>query len=211
MGTIEVFGYARVSSKDQKISRQIDLLRKYVKNEENILIDIKSGKNLERPGYKELCLRIRKGDILYITELDRLGRNKNNIKEALTYLNQKGVIIRILDIPTTLVDFTEFGDLQKNIMNMVNNILIEVLSTQAQAERQKIKQRQREGIEAAKLRGKHLGRPKIDIPRDWHKFYTEWKLGERTAVSCFKYFGISKTTFYRLVKSYEKEFYIIKK
>lgn len=210
MSNIEIFGYARVSSKDQKLNRQIDELKKYVKNEENILFDEQSGKDLERPGYKTLCLRLRKDDILYITELDRLGRNKNDIKEALTYFKKKGVIIRILDIPTTLMDFKGFGNMQKTIMDMVNSILIEVLSTQAQQEREKIRKRQAEGIQAARLRGKHLGRPKMDFPKDWYKFYSEWKAGERTAVSVFKYFGMSKNTFYRMVKNYEKHFDIKK-
>ena len=132
------FAYLRVSTKEQNEDRQIAELIKYV-NIQNIFIDKSSGKNFDRPHYKILKDKVRSGDEIYFKELDRLGRNKKQIKEELEYYKKNDIIVRFLDIPTTLMQFETFGEMQKSIMEMVNTILIEVLSTQAEAEYKKIK------------------------------------------------------------------------
>ena len=201
---IKSFGYARVSSKEQHLDRQIDQLKKFV-DDRDIFFDKQSGRDFDRSGYRQLKSMLRFGDTLYVTELDRLGRNKKEIRQELEYFRQNDIIVRIMDIPTTMADFSQFGDLQKSIMDMVNSILIEVLSTQAENERLLIKQRQKEGIAAAKARGKHLGRPKAQYPVEWPIIYDKWKSGKITAVAAFTYLKLTKSTFYNLVKKYEQK------
>lgn len=197
-----IFGYARVSSKEQCLDRQIASLKQYVPNERDIIIDKLSGKDTNRPGLENLLFNIRQGDTLYIHSLDRLGRNKNDIKFLLTELKNKRVIVRILDLPTSMVDYGEAGN---GIMEMINNILIEVMAYQAQAERENIRKRQGEGIAAAKARGVHFGREKYELPDSWKEDYNVWKNNGCTAKSLMKKYGWSSTTFYRKVKMYEGE------
>ena len=199
-----IYGYARISTKDQKLDRQIDALRQYVPDERNIICEVKSGKDFSRPQYialKESMLR--EGDTLFIEDLDRLGRNKREIKRELEELRQMGVIVKILNVPTTLEDFSKFGPLQKGIFDMVNNILIEVLGTMAEQELTIKKQRQHEGIAAAKARGKHLGRPVISYPQNWLDIYTRWKQHKITAKTAMETMNLKRTTFYSLVKKHE--------
>ena len=201
----KVFGYARVSSKEQNLDRQIDELRKYVPNAADIIFEKQSGKDFERPEYKKLRMMMREGDTLYLMSLDRLGRNKIEVKQELENLRATGVNIRILDIPTTLMDFGQYGDMQRGIMEMVNNILIEVLSTMAESERRTIRKRQAEGIAAAKARGKHLGRPKLDFPDNWIAVYQRWQNKEITAVAAMQELDMKKTSFYKLVRLYQRD------
>ena len=196
-----IFGYARVSSKEQNLDRQIDCLKEYVPNERDIIIDKVSGKDLNRPGLENLLFNIRQGDTLYVQSLDRLGRNKNDIKHLLTELKAKKVLVRILDLPTSLIDY---GDTNNGIMEMINNIIIEVMAYQAQAERESIRKRQEEGILAAKARGVHFGREKYDFPESWNQDYQLWKNHGCTAKSLIKKYGWSSTTFYRKVAEYKK-------
>lgn len=143
-----VYGYVRVSSREQNEERQIQALTHFGVDTENIIVDKKSGKDLEREGYASLKKYVlRKGDTLVIKELDRLSRNKADIKKELEYFQEHGIRVKILDIPTTLVEFQEE---QMWVIEMINSILIEVLGSIAEAERLKIRQRQAEGIEAAK-------------------------------------------------------------
>lgn len=197
-----VFGYARVSSKEQNLDRQIMALKEYVPTE-NILIDKASGKNLDRESYRALkgALGLRKGDTLIITSLDRLSRNKEDKRQVLQWFQEQGVRLKILDLSTSL---TEVPEAQKWIMDMIQNILIEVLASIAEQERLTIRQRQREGIEAAKKKGKHLGRPRIMQPDDFIPVYYRWKAGECTARHAMQVLGIKKSTFYRMVKAYEE-------
>lgn len=197
----KVFGYARVSSKEQNIDRQIDSLRKYVANERDIIIDKISGKDTNRPGLQNLLYNIRSGDTLYIHSLDRLGRNKNDIKQLLCELKDKDVTVRILDLPTSMIDY---GDTGKGIMELINNILIEVMAYQAQVERENIRKRQEEGIAAAKIRGVHFGRIKYELPETWSIDYKNWKEKKCTAKSLMKKYNWSSTTFYRKVCEYER-------
>ena len=199
----KTFAYIRVSTKDQNLDRQIISMQKYISDPRDIFSDKLSGKNFERPGYQSLKYTLRAGDTLYIHSLDRLGRNKKEIKQEFLDLTDKGVTIRVLDIPTTLMDYSKFGPLQKSIMEMVTQILIEVLATFAEAELVRIKKNQAEGIAAAKLKGKKLGRPQIEFPAHWAQDYIAWRDDEITAVSIYKKNGFSGQTFYRLVKKWE--------
>ena len=197
-----VFGYARVSTKEQNLDRQIIALREYV-SDEYIIIDKQSGKDLERPGYKALKgpLGLRRGDTLIIQSLDRLSRNKSDIMQELQLFSKEGVQVKVIDIPTTMLDFPIE---QKWIGEMVNTILIEVLASIAEQERITIRKRQKEGIEIAKIQGKHLGRPKIKVPDDWENVYKKWKVGEITAKRAMELLNLKKSSFYKLVKMKEE-------
>lgn len=199
------YGYLRVSTKEQNEARQIAELIKYV-DIKNIFIDKSSGRNFERPSYIELKEKVENGDQVYFKELDRLGRSKKDMKEELEYFRKKNVIVRILDIPTTLMDFKEFGELQKSIMDMVNTILIEVLSTQAETELKKIKQRQKEGIAIAKEKGKYTncGRKSLTkIDKNFILLYEQWKKEKISIVGFAKMLNCSRTTVYKKIKEYE--------
>ena len=190
----KTYGYARVSSKEQNLDRQLDALIKFGVPERDIITDKASGKDFDRPGYIALKTRIlREGDTLVIKDLDRLGRNKQQIKEELEYYRQAGIRVKILNLPTTLADFGE----NSWVLDMVNNILIEVLGTIAEQERLTIKARQAEGIAAAKKQGKHLGRPKSNLPDHWDSVYRDWSDGRITATQATKELGISRSTLYR--------------
>lgn len=169
MGEQRILGYARVSSTGQNLDRQIVELKKYVP-EDNIVVDKASGKNLDRPGYQALkgALGLRKGDVLVIKSLDRLSRNKREIKQELEWFREKGIILKIIDLPTTMIQLPEG---QEWIRDMVNNIVIEVLSSIAEEERRTIHQRQKEGIAAAREKGVIFGRPQKDYPEQWETIF----------------------------------------
>lgn len=198
----KIFGYIRVSSRDQNLARQVDSLKKYVPDERLIFFDKLSGKDFNRPAYQTLKLMARRGDTIYIHEMERLGRNKEEIKNELEYFKTEGVFIRILNLPTTLIDYTQFGNpMQKILMEMVNNILIEVLATMAETERINIRKRQREGIDAAVKRGVKFGRPEKNLPDCWPEDKLKWEAGEVTAVSLMKKYGMASSTFYAKVNA----------
>lgn len=194
------FAYARVSSKDQNLNRQLDSLRQYVTDDRDIFTDKASGKNTEREGLKLLMHSVRSGDTVYIHSLDRLGRNKEDIKDLLSQFKKKGVAVRILDIPTSMADY---GDAGKGIMELINSILIEVLAYQAQDERERIRKRQEEGVLAARARGVRFGRERYELPETWKQDYDVWKAGGCTAKSLMDKYNWGRTTFYRKVKEYE--------
>ena len=195
------YGYARVSSAEQNLDRQVIALKKYVE-EKNIVIDKASGKDTNREGYQALkgLFGLRQGDTLYITSLDRLSRNKEDIKKELQWFREKKVRLKILDLPTSLIEVPEG---QQWILDMIQNILIEVLSSIAEQERLTIRKRQREGIEAAKLKGKHLGRPSYELPENFEDVYMRWKAGEITAKEAMQFLGMRKSHFYRKVHEHE--------
>ncbi len=197
------YGYARVSSKEQNMDRQLLELSKYVPRE-NILTDKASGKDFERESYKALkgALGLRKGDVLYVTSLDRLSRNKEGLKKELAWFKDNEITVRILDLPTTLIEVPEG---QEWIREMITNILLEVLSSMAEQERLTIRKRQAEGIAAAKAKGKHLGRPKLKMPDAFPMYYSEWKAGRITARQAMRALDVCSSSFYKLVKLYEKE------
>ena len=144
-----VFGYARVSSTEQNLDRQLQALSEYVSSD-NIITDKQSGKDLNRPGYQALKghLGLRSGDTLYIMSLDRLSRSKGDIKAELQWFKEHDIRLMILDLPTSMIQVPEG---QEWITEMINNILIEVLSSMAEQERLTIRKRQRQGIEVAKM------------------------------------------------------------
>ncbi|ONG92402.1 resolvase [Bacillus cereus] len=194
------FGYMRVSTKEQNLDRQYEALKNYVSDDKYIYSDKASGKDMEREEFQNLLKAMRKGDTLYIKSIDRLGRNKQQIKEYLQYFKNEGIRVKVIDLPTTMIDIQEG---QEGILDMVNNILIEVYTTLAQQERETIKQRQSEGIAVAKAKGKHLGRPVMELPEEWNKLYKDWKAGKITAVAFMKRVDMKKATFYKKVKEYE--------
>lgn len=193
-----VYGYARVSTREQNLDRQIAALREYVADERDIITDKESGKDFDRTGYQYLRERlIRPGDTLIVKSLDRLGRNKEQVMEELRHYRSDGVRVKILDLPTTMIDLPNGQDW---IVEMVNNILIEVLASIAEQERLTIRQRQAEGIAEAKKQGRPLGRRKTDLPDEWEEVTGMWKSGSITAVQAMDRLGLKKSTFYRMVR-----------
>lgn len=191
-----IYGYARVSSREQNEDRQIEALISFGVSKDNIIIDKCSGKDTEREGYQYLKRQIlRSGDTLVIKELDRLSRNKNDIKHELEYFKEAGVRVKILDIPTTLTDFPAE---QMWVMDMINAILIEVLGSIAENERNKIRSRQKEGITAAKKKNVKFGRPKINTPDNWNDISEQVKAKELTVSQAIKLLNISRSSYYRL-------------
>lgn len=207
-------GYARVSSKEQNLARQIKALKQYV-DEDMIVTDKASGKDFNRPGYQSLKIgigKLTKGDTLYIKSLDRLSRNKEEAKKELQYFSGIGVRVKVLDLPTTMIDINEG---QEWIVDMVNNILIEVLTSIAEQERITIKQRQREGVDAMPIdtktgkrkstkTGNVVGRPCIRYPENWNEVYTVWKRRDITATKAMDMMNLKRNSFYKLVKQYEQ-------
>lgn len=211
----KIVGYARVSSREQNLDRQIVALQSYV-SEDMIVTDKASGKDFNRPGYQSLKVGIGKlvrGDTLYVKSLDRFSRNKEEAKKELQYFAELGVRVKILDIPSTMTDITEG---QEWILDMINNILIEVLTSIAENERLTIRSRQAEGLAAmsidetsgkkiSKKTGRCIGRPPIDFPENFTEYYNKWKQKEITAVSAMKSLGLKPNTFYKLIHRYETE------
>ena len=208
----KVVGYARVSTREQNLDRQISALKKYV-SEDMIVTDKASGKNLNRTGYQSLKVgigKLTKGDTLYVTSLDRLSRNKEQAKNELQYFQKIGVRVKVIDLPTTMADIPQG---QEWVLDMINNILIEVLTTIAENERQTIKQRQAEGLAVmpvgtdgkrySKKTGKAIGRPKAEYPSNWVEVYNQWKNKEITAVKAMEVLGLKRNTFYKLVNEYK--------
>lgn len=154
----KTFGYARVSSTEQSLNRQLDALIDFGISERDIITDKESGKTLERAGYQGLKTMLRSGDTLVVTSLDRLSRKKTHILKELNYFKSHNIRLIVVDLPTTTVNLPEG---QKWILEMVNNILIEVIASMAEQERENIIKRQDEGIRAAKERGINFGRPNL--------------------------------------------------
>ncbi len=193
-----VYGYARVSSKEQNADRQVQALIEYGVDEHNIIVDKKSGRDMKREGYASLKnFMLRSGDILVVKELDRLSRSKADIRKELEYFKEHHIRVKILDIPTTLA---EFSAEQEWVMDMINTILIEVLGSMAEAERLKIRQRQREGIDSAKQRGVKFGRPRAEKPANWDSVMEKVSRGIIRPVDAMREMGLKKGTYYNLIK-----------
>ncbi len=200
----EVWGYIRVSTKNQNINRQMLELQPYVKKQENILVDHQSGKDFDRPAYNQLKAAIRSDDELYIKSLDRLGRNKKGIKDELQWFRDRGVIVHIIDFPQTMISAPD--PRQRELLDLATNIMIEILSYMAETERENIRTRQAEGIAAWKRTGKTktgrpYGRPPAPLPKNWKSVYTLWKNKQLKTKDAIKLLGICKNTFYRFVKN----------
>lgn len=192
------FYYARVSSKDQNLDRQLAAFKALGADERDIITDKESGKDFNRAGYQALKNgMLRQGDTLIIKSLDRLSRNKRDIKTELEWFKDNNIRLKVIDLPTTMMDLPEG---QEWVFEMVNNILIEVLGTIAEQERATIKSRQAEGINTAKAKAVKFGRPALQFPANWNEVYTQWKNGEITAKVAMEKTGTKRTSFYKLVK-----------
>lgn len=193
------YGYIRVSSRDQKEDRQLDVLKTLVRPG-NIYMDKQSGKDFNRPQYKKLVRRLKKDDLLYIKSIDRLGRNYEEILSQWRILTkEKGIDIVVLDMP--LLDTRRGKDLMGTFLS---DIVLQVLSFVAENERNSIRQRQAEGIAAAKARGVRFGRPQIDPPDQFERIIGEWERKEITIQEALQRCDMSESTFYRRLKEYRE-------
>lgn len=209
-----VFAYARVSDKSQDLERQIRAIKDYRPNieDENIFTDKKTGKTFDRPNYllmKQIISRAAKAAKgnepveLVIEEFDRLGRNKAMVKDELAQFQEMGVLVRILNLPTTLIDIS---DDTKGLLEMVQNILIEVLGTIAETELQFRAKRQQEGIAIAKEKKVYRGRKPIPVdPVLFSNVYTRWRSGSLNATEAMALLNLKPNTFYRRVHQYEDQ------
>lgn len=195
----EDFGYIRVSDKDQNEQRQLDAMKDLKIPARNLIVEKQSGKNFkDRPKYQALKERLRKGDTLYVKELDRLGRNSEAIKDEWRDLTNMGVYIVILDMP-----ILDTRDYKNGMDKLIANIVLELLSYMAQAEREKINKRQREGIDAAQAKGFVFGAPKKWYP-EFQLLYAKVKAGEMSAAELQRKLGMKPNTYYRRIKELER-------
>ena len=195
-----MYGYARVSSKEQNEERQIIALKGQNIKEKDIYIDKISGKDFNRPMYKKMTRKLKRGDVLCILSIDRLGRNYEEIQDQWRILTkEKGIDIFVIDMP--LLDTRVYKDFMGNF---ISDLVLQVLSFVAQSERENIKKRQEQGIAAAKKRGVHMGRPRITLEDDFGKIIRDWEEKKITVDMITEKYNISKSTFYRKVKEYRK-------
>lgn len=201
-----IYGYARVSTVEQHLDRQLEQLKEYVSDSRFIITDKASGKNFDRKGYNSLvgtadtAPLLHKDDMLVIISLDRLGRNYTKIKEQWEHITKTlQADIKVLDMPlldTTVANGTLDG-------RFIADLVLQILSYTAEKERENIRKRQRQGIDTAKAQGKHLGRPKAEYPADWECVYNEWQSGSITAAKAMEKLNLRRTTFYKLVNQYK--------
>jgi DNA invertase Pin-like site-specific DNA recombinase len=198
---IKKFGYVRVSSKDQNEGRQLASMREQGIEERDIFLDKQSGKDFNREKYQALKQCLREGDVLYIHTLDRFGRNKDEILNEWQEITKsiKADII-VLDMP--LLDTTKYKD---SMGSFISDLVLQILSWMAQEERERIRKRQREGIDVALKKGIQFGRPKAEPTDNFYQAYGKWKAGEITATAAIEEAGVKRTTFYKLVKQIEEQ------
>ena len=198
-----IYFYTRVSTKDQNLARQLEEAKSY-KNVDEVFCDKQSGKTYDRPEYERLKSIVREGDEVIVKEMDRLGRNKAATKDEIKWFKDNGIILRILELPTTLIDFNG----QEWIADMINNMLIEVLTTIAEQEVKKIDKRRAEGIAAMPIvngkkvslkTGRTYGRQPLAIDDDFEKFLEKQKRGEISVKECCTLLKISRSTWYNRV------------
>ena len=198
---MSVYGYIRVSSKDQKEDRQQIALKEVGVERLNIYVDKQSGKNFNRPQYKKMLRKLKKDDLLYIKSIDRLGRNYEEILQQWRILTkEKGVDIVVLDMP--LLDTRRGKDLMGTFLS---DIVLQVLSFVAENERTNIKQRQADGIAAAKARGVRFGRPPQPLPTNFHEVYKKWRKNEITGTEAAKMCNMPLSTFRYRVKKFQNQ------
>ena len=198
--TDRIFGYIRVSTKEQNEDRQLIAMRDLRIPERNLYIDKQSGKDFERPQYKKMIRRLKKDDLLYVKSIDRLGRNYDEILEQWRVLTkEKGADIVVLDMP--LLDTRRGKDLMGTFLS---DIVLQVLSFVAENERTNIRQRQAEGIAAAKARGVRFGRPPRPLPDGYHSAYQRWKAGKITGTAAARECGMPLSTFRYRAATYNK-------
>ena len=193
-----IYGYVRVSTKEQNEDRQMIAMREMGVPENNIFMDKQSGKDFDRPQYRRLVRRMKKDDLLYIKSIDRLGRNYEEIQNQWRILTKdKGVDICVIDMP--LLDTRRGKDL---VGTFLSDIVLQVLSFVAENERTNIRQRQAEGIAAAKARGVRFGRPEKPIPADFPQIVKSWERRKIAFPEVLKRCDMSKATFYRRLREY---------
>lgn len=195
------YGYIRVSSKDQNEDRQRIALREAGVAEKHLYLDKQSGKDFERPQYRNLIHRLKKDDLLYIKSIDRLGRNYEEILEQWRLITkEKGADIAVLDMP--VLDTRRGKDLMGTFLS---DIVLQILSFVAESERDNIRQRQAEGIAAAKARGVRFGRPPLPLPDNFQQVYRAWRSKELTLRQAAQLCEMPKDTFYAKAVRFEKQ------
>lgn len=194
-----IYGYARVSSTDQNESRQLLALAQRQVPRKHIYLDKQSGKDFNRPQYRKLVRKLRRGDLLYLLSIDRLGRNYVEIQEEWRHLTKDiGVDICVMDMP--LLDTRQGKDLMGTF---IADLVLQILSFVAQSERESIKKRQAEGIAAAKARGVRFGRPEIPLPENFHLVHQDWRNKKMTLQQAAKACGMPEGTFYAKARKIE--------
>lgn len=207
------YGYVRVSTREQNEERQMQQMREYIDDDRRIMVDKASGKDFKRTSYRlltgtsESAALLREGDTLYISSIDRLGRNYEEIrKEWQKITKELKVNIIVLDMPILSTNENNLD------MKFLSDMVLQILSYVAERERASIKLRQRQGIDVmpvingkrvSRKTGKATGRPAIDFPKDWEKVYNEWQNGNITATAAMQKLGLKRTTFYNLVHRYQ--------
>lgn len=195
-----VYGYIRVSAKDQNIERQLIAMKDFNIPTKHLFIEKKSGGNFDRPHYKRLKRKLKKGDLLILKSIDRLGRNYNEIiKEWRILTKEIGADIKVIDMP--LLDTTFAKDL---LGTFTSDLVLQIMSFMAQIERDNIRQRQREGIDLALKRGVKFGREKKKMPDNFSELYMMWDKKEITAVKFAEECNVSRTTIYKKIKEYQQ-------
>ena len=197
----KLWGYIRVSTREQNEARQVDALREFGITADHIFMDKQSGKDFNRPAYQALLEQIQPGDVLVVKSIDRLGRNYNEILEQWRVITkEKQAAIVVLDMP--LLDTRNSRDLTGTL---IADIVLQLLSYVAETERSFIRQRQAEGIAAARARGQHFGRKPMTIPPQFTELYTRWQRGEISAATGGKLLGVSHVTFLKWAKARQAE------
>ena len=191
--TCQIYGYVRVSTKDQNEDRQMIAMLEFPVPEKNIVIEKQSGKDFNRPRYRRLIRKMKKGDLLVIKSIDRLGRNYEEIIQQWRHLTkEKGIDIVVLDM--ALLDTREGKDLTGTL---IADLVLQILSYVAQTEREAIRQRQREGIRAAQLAGVRFGRPPKPVPPEFEAWLARWRTGSASSRQAAAALGIAQDTFLR--------------
>ena len=199
-----IYGYIRVSTKEQNADRQIIAMNKLHIQKKNLFIDKQSGKDFARPQYLKLLQKLKKDDLLYIKSIDRLGRNYSEILEQWRILTKNRKIdIVVIDMP--LLDTRRGKDLMGTFLS---DIVLQVLSFVAENERTNIKQRQAEGIAAAKARGVKFGRPATPLPNNFVQVYADWKNGKITGTAAAKLCNMPLSTFRYKAEIYERTLHL---
>ena len=194
-----IYGYIRVSSRDQNAGRQLSAFKEVEVPEKNIFLDKQSGKDFNRPQYKKLLRKIKKDDLLYIKSIDRLGRNYEEILQQWRVLTkEKGIDIVVLDMP--LLDTRRGKDLMGTFLS---DIVLQVLSFVAENERTNIRQRQAEGIAAAKAKGIKFGRPPLPLPENFYEVHKAWRAKKITLKEAAKACNMPVGTFYGKARKFE--------
>ena len=196
--TQEIYGYVRVSSTDQNEDRQMLEMQRLKIKKKNIYIDKQSGKDFNRPGYQRLLGKLKKGDLLYVKSIDRLGRNYKEIQDQWRVLTKEREI-DVVVIDMTLLDTRVYKDLMGTF---IADLVLQVLSFVAENERVNIRKRQEEGIKAAKLKGVMFGRPMIKVPDNFGSLVKQWERGHIRAEDVAKECDMSIATFYRRLREY---------